>query len=111
MADIPSDWCVTTNADNATATATRAAPTGGICNYVTMIAGSFSAAPGTPKTLILKNGTTEIGRWYISTGGVGQSVVFNSPIRLSPGTAANLDLAASGTGGTIGAATMSGYTK
>src|SRR5262245_8054282 len=34
-----------------------------------------------------------------------------SPIRLSPPTAANLELTASGTGGQVGAATMSGFTK
>ena len=107
MTDVPS-WCVTTNADNATATATRAAPAGGIRHYITSISGSFTVAQTTAKTLILKDGTTEIARWYVFNS---QPVIFASPIRLSAATAANLELAASGTGGQVGAATMSGFTK
>ena len=106
MVDVPS-WCVTTNADNATATATKAAPAGGICHYITSVSGGFSVA-NAGKTLILKDGTTEVGRWYVTSG---QIVCFSSPIKLSPATAANLELAASGTGGQVGAATMTGFTK
>lgn len=101
-----SSWVATANADNAAATATKAAPAGALSHYITSISGSFATA-NTGKALILKQGTTEIARWYVQ-GNV--TLALSSPIKLGPGMAANLELAASGTGGQVGAATMTGYT-
>lgn len=99
-------WVETANADNATATATKSAPSGGIAHYVTGVAGGYSAATaGT--TLLLKEGATEIARWYVHNS---ISEDFSSPIKLSPGTAVNLELGASGGAGTIGGVTLKGYT-
>lgn len=105
-----SSWIETANADNALATATRAAPpaqAGGVSHYITSVSGSFSVSQTVGKTLILKQGTTEKGRWYVITDVV---LSFPSPIKLDPGTAANLELAASGTAAQVGAVTMTGYT-
>lgn len=97
-------WIATASADNATATATRVAPPAGQTNHITSIAGGYSGTvSGT--TLVLKQGSTEIGRWYVFDS---FALVFTSPIRVHG--AANLELAASGTGGRLGAATISGYT-
>ncbi|MAA66532.1 MAG: hypothetical protein CL581_17380 [Alteromonadaceae bacterium] len=98
---------VATDADvNATSTATKAAPFGGLSTYVTSVSGGYSAAAA-GKTLILKEGSTEVGRWYVHDS---FSLSFSSPIKLSPGTVANLELEASGTGGVTGAVTLTGYT-
>jgi hypothetical protein len=101
-----SSWDETANADNAVATATRAAPAGGLSHFITSVAGGFSAAAA-GKTLILKQGVTERARWYVHNSLV---LSLPSPIKLDPGTVANLELQASGTLGVIGAATMTGYT-
>jgi len=92
--------------DNATSTATRAAPDGGLSTYVTSVSGGYSAAAA-GKTLILKEGSTEIARWYVHNS---FSLSFPSPIKLQPGKVANLELEASGTGGVTGAVTLTGYT-
>lgn len=101
-----SSWVESTTADNAVATATRAAPSGGISHYITSVSGSFSATVS-GATLTLKQGTTEVARWNVYDS---FSLSFSSPIKLDPGDAANLELAASGTLGNIGAVNMTGYT-
>ncbi|MDB4352382.1 hypothetical protein OAA60_03015 [Porticoccaceae bacterium] len=100
-----SDWIDVATADNAAATATKAAAGGGISHYVTSISGGYSSTKS-GLTLILKNGTVEMGRWYVYDS---KEIVFDSPIKLPPNTVANLVLAASGTGGHIGSAVMTGY--
>lgn len=101
-------WVATDSDDNATSTATRAAPLAGsgISHFITSVSGGYSAAAA-GKTLILKAGTTEIARWYVHNS---LSLSFSSAIQLPPATSANLELQASGTPGTLGAATMTGYT-
>ena len=99
-------WIHTNTADNATATATKAAPAGGLRHFVTSIAGGFDATVS-GNTLILKDGTTEVGRWIVYDS---FALSFLSPIALSAATAANLELEASGTGSLNGTATMTGYT-
>lgn len=101
-----SSWAATDNDDNAASTATKAAPTGGVSHFITSVSGGYSAATA-GKTLILKAGTTEVARWYVHNS---LAVAFSSPIKLPPATVANLELAASGSAGVIGAATMTGYT-
>lgn len=98
-------WIVAANATNAAATATRAAPTGGISHYVTGIAASFSAS-ATGVMLVLNQGATEIGRWYVHDV---FALVFPSPIKVDPARAVSLVLSAGGSG-VVGAVTMNGYT-
>lgn len=102
--DNVSKWAETTTADNGTATATRAAESGK-AHYVTSIHGSFSAA--LIKLMTLKDGTTIIGNYHVHNQ---RDVVFAKPVRITQGAAAVLELAASGTGGQVGAVTMKGYT-
>lgn len=97
-------WIATANADNATATGTKAAPPAGQSHHITSISGGYSSTVS-GKTLILKEGSTEKGRWYVYDS---FALVFPSPIEING--VANLELAASGTGGTTGAATLTGYT-
>lgn len=100
-------WTVTANADNAAATATKAADSNTAArHYITSISGSFSAAVA-GKLMTLKQGATEKGRWYVHNALV---LAFDSPIELDANTAAELELAASGSAGQIGAVTMTGYT-
>lgn len=97
-------WVATDNDDNATSTATKAVPPAGQTHFITSIAGGYSATVS-GNTLILKEGSTEKGRWYVYDS---FALVFPSPIEING--VANLELAASGTGGTTGAATLTGYT-
>lgn len=96
-------WIETDNAAAGTATATRAAPAGGLSHFITSISAGFSSTEN-GALLVLKAGSTELGRWYVYDSLV---ISFPSPIQVTPGDAANLELAA-GTG--TGAATMTGYT-
>lgn len=98
-------WADTDNADNATATATKAAETNKT-HYITSVSGGFGSTVS-GNTLILKDGSTEVARWYVYDT---FAMVFPSPIELTEGNAANLELEASGTGGVTGAATLTGYT-
>lgn len=100
-----SSWVETANADNSGATATRAAPSDGLSHYVTSVSGSFDTSSGV--TMILKEGSTEIARWYVQDWLV---FPFSYPIKIAPGSAVSLELAASGTGGVVGAVNMTGYT-
>ena len=102
-----SSWVHANTADNATATATKAAPSGGISHYITSISGGYSATKS-GKTLILKEGSTEVARWYVYDE---KTIDFSKPLKLSPGVVANLVLEASGTASNNGTATMTGYTK
>lgn len=93
----------TDSADNATATSTLAAPTGGQSNFVTSIAGGFDATVS-GKTLTLKDGSTTLLQWVVYDS---FALVFPNPIRVNG--AANLELAASGTGGTSGYTAIAGF--
>lgn len=98
-------WTETANADNALATATRAAPAGGLRHFITAISASYSVS--NDGLLTLKSGTTEVARWYIYDH---LEITFSSPLVLTAGEKAELELAASGTAGQIGAVNISGYT-
>lgn len=101
----PARWSETTTADNAAATVTRAAESGK-AHYITSIHGSFSAAIA-GKLMTLKDGTTVKGNFHVHNQ---RDVVFDNPFRITTGAAAELSMAASGAGGTIGAVTMKGFT-
>lgn len=100
-----SAWVVTANADNGVATASKAA-SGNNAHYITSVSGGFSGTAA-GKALILKSGSTEIARWYVFDE---NTVSLGKPLKVPPGAVANLELEASGTGGRLGAATMTGYT-
>ncbi len=103
---IAGSWVSTANADNALATVTRTAPGNGLRHFITSISASFSAAVA-GKLLVLKQGTTEIARWYVHNQ---LHIVFDSPIEIDPARAISVELAASGTATVIGAATVTGQT-
>lgn len=100
----PATWSVTATADNAAATATKAAEAGK-SHYVTSISGAFSAAA--IKLMTLKDGTTVIGNHYVHNA---SGFNFANPIKIASGNLAELSLAASGTAGVIGAVTLNGFT-
>jgi len=100
-----SEWSITITADNAAATVQRAAEIGRV-HCVVSISGSFSAAVA-GKLMTLKDGTTVIGNYHVHNQ---RDIVFDKPVRLSPNSLAELSLAASATGGTLGAVTMTGFT-
>src|SRR5262245_40865137 len=97
-----SEWSLTTTADNAAATVQRPAEAGRT-HYITGISGSFSVA--NVKLMTLKDGATVIGNYHVNNQ---RDVIFEKPLRLSPGNLAELSLAASGTATQIGAVTMTG---
>lgn len=101
-----SSWVEQDTKDNATATASKAAPSSGLRHFITGVGGGYDAAVA-GNTLILKDGSTEVARWLVHNS---FSEDFNSPIELSPATAANLELEASGSGGTNGSVVLKGYT-
>lgn len=99
-------WVEDDSKDNATATASRSAPKEGLSHFITSISGGYSASVS-GNTLLLKQGVTVIGRWRVYDS---LTLSFSSPIKLEPGTVANLELEASGGAGTLGDVTMTGYT-
>lgn len=102
----PEGWIETANASNATATASRAADANSTSrHYVTGVSGSFSAAAA-GILLVLKEGSTEIGRWYVHNA---LHVVFDTPVAIAPNTACSAELSAGGSGVT-GAVDLTGYT-
>lgn len=100
----PSTWSVTATADNAAATATKAAEAGK-SHYITAISGSFSAAA--IKLMTIKDGAAIIDNFYVHNA---LGLVFPNPIKITAGNLAELSLAASGTAGVIGAVNLHGYT-
>lgn len=98
-------WVETDNADDAAATATRAA-VANQSHFITGVSASFSAAKA-GLLLLLKEGSVEKMRWSVTND---FSEDFSSPVTLKAGDAANLVLVASGTGGVIGSVNLKGYT-
>jgi hypothetical protein len=100
-------WIKSATADNAAATATKAA----VSNKQHIIYGidaSFSAG-SLVKLVTLKDGSTVI--WSGYTQGSTLSVEFPHGIAITAGTDAVAVLAASGTGGTIGYVNLHGVTR
>ena len=100
-----SDWISSVTADNANATATKAAPGVGISHYVTSVSGGYTSTKS-GLALILYSGAVELARWYVYDS---KEITFDSPIKIPPNTVANLLVVASGTGGVSGTAVMTGY--
>lgn len=99
-------WVEEANADNAAATASKAAGGAGVKHYVTSVSGSFSAA-AVGKELQLKDGSTVIGRWYVHNQ---LHVTFPVPVEITANTAVSAVLAASGNLTEIGGVTLTGFT-
>lgn len=99
-------WSITATADNAAATATKAAEAAK-SHYITGITGTFSAAVS-GKLMTLKDGATVIGNFHVHNQ---FAHTFPAPIKIAVNTAAELSLAASGTASQIGAVTLTGYTE
>ena len=102
-------WTATANADNATATATKAAPndkSGRERLFVSTIDASFSGSVA-GATVIIKDGTTEVWRRYFNDT---TTIDFRRPFPISQAAALNVELSASGSGGVIGAVNVSGFT-
>lgn len=74
----------------------------GRSHYVTSISAAYSSTDD--GLLTLKQGSTELGRWYVYDA---FALVFPSPVKIEPGELVELELAA-GTG--TGAVNMTGYT-
>ena len=96
-------WSETTTADNAAATVTHAADTNR-AHYVTSVHGSFSVA--NVQLMTLKDGATIIQNYHVNDQ---RDIIFAKPVRITHGAAVELSLAASGTGGQIGAVSMTGF--
>jgi hypothetical protein len=101
---ISEGWVSTASADNALATATKAAETGK-SHYITTIFASYSGA----KTglLQIKDGAAVIAEYYIVNADV---ISLPTPIKATAGNAVSVELAASGTAGTLGKVNLVGYT-
>jgi len=106
-AKLPEGAIATANADNALATVTKAAEAGK-AHYVTGVSGGYSAAVA-GGLLVLKDGITEIGRWYIHNA-LDLSFA-DAPLKCTPGSAVSAELSASGTLGVIGAVNLTLYTS
>ena len=99
-------WVETDLDTNAVVTATRADPgSGAQAHYITSVSGTYSAAVAGGK-LELKQGSTVKATWYVHNQ---FALTFDSPIKLDPGTVANLVMAAGGSA-VVGVANMTGYT-
>lgn len=97
-------WIEPGSATNAPAAAARPAPAGGLRHNVTSLSGSYSAAA--VGVLLLKEGTTERGRWHVHDH---FEISFYSPIAMKAGAAISLELSAGGDG-IEGAVVLTGFT-
>jgi len=95
-------WVATDSKDNALATASKAAATDKT-HVLTGVFASFSAA--ITKLLQIKDGSTVIAEHYIVNA---EFIPLN--IKGTAGNAVSAELAASGTGGTIGKVNITGFT-
>lgn len=99
-----SSWVESAQATAAAATATRAAPAGGLSHFISSISGSYGTAQ--IGLLTLKQGATTIGRWEVHNS---FGISFPSPIKIAPGTAVSAELAA-GAATVVGVVTLTGNT-
>lgn len=98
------EWNLTSTSDNATLTLTRPADEAKK-HCITQLEASFSAAA--IKLLTIKEGTTVRRSIYVHNA---IAVRFDPPLEFAQGSAISLELAASGSGGVIGAANLTGFT-
>jgi hypothetical protein len=102
------EWTQSAQSDNAAITPSQAG-VAGKRHYITKVTASFSATPGAKKLLVIQDGATNLARLYIDSGNV--DLIFNPPLRCSVNSAAQCSLSASGTAGTLGAASIHGFTR
>lgn len=98
-------WVEAATATNGAAAASRSAASGGQRHFITSVSGTYETT-GTSGTLTLTDGTISVV-WHVHDA---FAIVFPSPVELTPGDSATLTLAASGTAGVDGSATLTGYT-
>lgn len=98
-------WVEKANADNAVATATRAAQAGRK-HYIEAITGSYGLSKS--GILTIKDGDTVIYEFIVYDT---EHIEFPRPIPITRGNAVHVELTASGAGGTIGYVNMVGVTR
>lgn len=100
-----SSWVATANADNATATASQAAPAGG-SNYIRSIHVGYTNA-NAGKLATLKFGTTTKGTFNVHNS---RDIYFGDDgLKVDTASAVSVELAASGTAGQNGHVTIVGF--
>lgn len=105
-------WTVVGTATNGTATATKAAVTGrGQRHYITFVLVSFSAAPATALTCLVRNSaSTTIAQFEISANATAPIMInFVKPLRGGEELSVDATVGAAGSG-VIGTITLGGYT-
>jgi len=98
-------WAVKASADNATATASKAAALGKR-HFIVAVYGGYSATVGI-KTLKIYDGTTVILEHYFNDF---VEITFSQPLACSDNAAAKAEIPASGTAGTVGKINLIGFT-
>lgn len=98
-------WTVSASADNALATASKAAEAAKR-HYITAVGGSFSNA--VTRLLQIKKGTDVIWEQYVVNS---FSHEFARPIQGDVNELVSAELAASGTAGQLGKVNITGYTR
>lgn len=98
------NWVEKANADNAVATATKAAAAGQT-HYITGVAASFSATAA--QLLQIKDGATVLFEQVVYDKA---EIKFDASLKGTSGNAVSAVLAASGTVGTIGYVNLIGFT-
>ena len=103
-----STWAATANQDNATATATQAAPNGSAqSHYIRSIHVGYTNA-NAGKVATLKFGTTTIATFNVHNS---RDIYFgDAGLKVTTGAAVSVELAASGTAGQNGHVAITGYT-
>lgn len=94
----PTTWTVVDSKTNATATASQAA-VAGKQHFITGISFSFSDAPAAAVTVQVKDGTTVIDQFEISTHKHSPEVhSYTPPLQITAGAAASITVGAAGAG-------------
>lgn len=96
----------TVTANNAAAAIAIPAPTNGQSIYIVAIYAGFSTALTAAQDLTLTDGTTTLGNWDVFSIRDIQPCV---PFQVTPNSAANISLPASGSAGNIGKVTAVYY--
>lgn len=111
MKEFITEWTVVDSQANATATATKAAPTAPQRHYITMASVSFSGTPATALTLLVRENATTT-KWRVEIPAATTSPVmlnFVKPIRCTEAVSCDVTIAAAGSGITA-TVSLGGYT-
>lgn len=101
-------WHQVTSVNNNTASTATAAAVAGKCHFVVGYTVSVSAAPSSPVSVTLKDGTTVIDQFELAAAGVVTREM-TRPIRITAGNLAALSIPAVG-GTTRATAVLKGFT-